>query len=130
MSGRRVVSGMCASSGCSTIGARTPSTSRRIADSSGRSRSGRIRSSRVVEPGTHLVCRPMARTLRLAAIGTAAGLFSGLFGVGGGTVIVPLLVLWLGYGEREASGTSLAAIVLIAAVGAAIQDGYGNVHAA
>ena len=68
------------------------------------------------------------RTLKLVAIGTAAGLFSGLFGVGGGTVIVPLLVLWLGYGEREATGTSLAAIVFIAGFAAAIQGAYGNVH--
>jgi uncharacterized protein len=68
------------------------------------------------------------RSLKLAAIGTAAGLFSGLFGVGGGTVIVPLLVLWLGYGEHEATGTSLAAIVFIAAFAAAVQAGYGNVH--
>ena len=70
----------------------------------------------------------MRRTLQLAAIGTAAGAFSGLFGVGGGTVIVPLLILWLGYGEREATGTSLAAIVVIAAVGAALHGAYGNVH--
>ncbi len=70
----------------------------------------------------------MRRTLQLAAIGTAAGAFSGLFGVGGGTVLVPLLVLWLGYGEREATGTSLAAIVVIAAVGAALHGGYGNLH--
>jgi uncharacterized membrane protein YfcA len=68
------------------------------------------------------------RALKLAAIGTAAGLFSGLFGVGGGTVIVPLLVLWLGYGEHEATGTSLAAIVFIAAFAAAVQGAYGNVH--
>jgi uncharacterized membrane protein YfcA len=68
------------------------------------------------------------RTLKLVAIGTAAGLFSGLFGVGGGTVIVPLLVLWLGYGEREATGTSLAAIVFIAGFAAAVQGAYGNVH--
>ena len=47
---------------------------------------------------------------RLAAIGTLAGVFSALFGVGGGTVIVPLLILWLGYEEREATGTSLGAI--------------------
>ncbi len=66
--------------------------------------------------------------LKLMAIGTAAGLFSGIFGVGGGTVIVPLLVLWLGYGEREATGTSLAAIVFIAGFAAAVQAGYGNVR--
>ena len=66
--------------------------------------------------------------MRIALIGTAAGFFSGLFGVGGGTVMVPLLVLWLGYGEREATGTSLMAIILIAAAGAAIQALYGNVH--
>ena len=61
-------------------------------------------------------------------IGTLAGLFSGLFGVGGGSVIVPLLVLWLGYDERSATATSLAAIVFIAAFGAAVQGLYGNVH--
>ena len=64
------------------------------------------------------------------AIGTAAGAFSGLFGVGGGTVIVPLLILWLGYGEREATGTSLAAIVVIAALATAGQGLYGNVDVA
>ena len=56
------------------------------------------------------------------------GLFSGLFGVGGGIVIVPLLVLWLGYGEREATGTSLVAIGVIAAAGAAVAGAYGNLH--
>jgi uncharacterized membrane protein YfcA len=68
------------------------------------------------------------RILKLAAIGTAAGAFSGMFGVGGGTVIVPLLILWLGYGERVATGTSLAAIVLIALLAAALQGAYGNVE--
>lgn len=68
------------------------------------------------------------RSLKLAAIGTAAGVFSGLFGVGGGSVIVPLLVLWLGYGPREATGTSLAAIVFIAGFAAATQGAYGNLH--
>ena len=62
------------------------------------------------------------------AIGTLAGLFSGLFGVGGGSVIVPLLVLWLGYDERAATGTSLAAIIFIAGFAAAAQGLYGNVH--
>jgi uncharacterized membrane protein YfcA len=69
------------------------------------------------------------RTLKLAAIGTLAGIFSGIFGVGGGTVIVPLLIFWFGYGERLATGTSLGAIVLIGLLGAIAQGGfYGNVH--
>jgi uncharacterized membrane protein YfcA len=67
------------------------------------------------------------RLARLAAIGTAAGAFSALFGVGGGTIIVPLLILWLGYGEREATGTSLAAIVVIALFGAVGHGIFGNV---
>lgn len=67
------------------------------------------------------------RYLRLAGIGTAAGVFSALFGVGGGTVIVPLLILWLAYQDREATGTSLLAIVIIAAFGAAAEALYGNV---
>jgi uncharacterized membrane protein YfcA len=69
-----------------------------------------------------------SRLARLAAIATAAGAFSGLFGVGGGTIIVPLLVLWFGYGEREATGTSLAAIVIIGALAAGLHGLYGNVQ--
>ena len=71
---------------------------------------------------------PSQRTLHLAAIGTSAGVFSGLFGVGGGTVIVPLRLLWLAYGEREATGTSLAAIIAIAALAVIGHGAYGNVH--
>jgi uncharacterized membrane protein YfcA len=71
-----------------------------------------------------------SRIVRLAAIATAAGAFSGMFGVGGGTIIVPLLVLWLGYGQKEATGTSLAAIILIGALAAAGQAAYGNVDLA
>ncbi len=71
---------------------------------------------------------PLARPLRLAAIGTAGGLIAGLFGVGGGAVIVPLLIFWLGYGEREATGTSLAAIVPAATIGMTAQALYGNVR--
>jgi uncharacterized membrane protein YfcA len=68
------------------------------------------------------------RRLELLGIGTAAGAFSGLFGVGGGMIMVPLLILWLDYDERTATGTSLAAIIVISAVGATTQAFYGNLH--
>ena len=70
------------------------------------------------------------RLVRLAVIASVTGAFSGLFGVGGGTIIVPLLILWFGYEEREATGTSLAAIALIALIGAALQGVEGNVDVA
>jgi uncharacterized membrane protein YfcA len=70
------------------------------------------------------------RLVRLAVIATAAGAFSGLFGVGGGSVLVPLLILWIAYEEREATGTSLAAIPLIAAIGAALHGVNGDVDVA
>ena len=70
------------------------------------------------------------RLLRLAVIATAAGAFSGLFGVGGGTIIVPLLVLWFGYGEREATGTALGAILIIAPLAVALHGLQGNVDVA
>jgi uncharacterized membrane protein YfcA len=70
---------------------------------------------------------PAGRLVKLAVIGTAAGVFSGLFGVGGGTIIVPLLILWFAYPEHVATGTSLAAIALIAVVASATHGAYGNV---
>ncbi|TFC17404.1 sulfite exporter TauE/SafE family protein [Cryobacterium algoritolerans] len=60
-------------------------------------------------------------------VGLVAGLLSGLFGVGGGVLIVPALVLMLGYGQRLAAGTSLAAIVPTATVGALSYGVTGNV---
>jgi uncharacterized membrane protein YfcA len=64
---------------------------------------------------------------RLSAIGIAAGVFSGLFGVGGGVVIVPLLVLWRGFNEKLATGTSLLAIVIVACFAAASSAVFGHV---
>lgn len=61
------------------------------------------------------------------AVGLAAGLLSGLFGVGGGTVIVPMLVLLLGFDQKLASGTSLAAIVPTATVGVITYAVHGSV---
>jgi uncharacterized protein len=65
--------------------------------------------------------------LTCLGIGLAAGLLSGLFGVGGGTVIVPLLVLSLGFDQRLAAGTSLAAIVPTATVGVISYALHGSV---
>ena len=60
-------------------------------------------------------------------LGLGAGLLSGVFGVGGGILFVPTLVL-LGLGQVEASATSLLAIVPTAAVGAARQRSFGNLR--
>jgi uncharacterized protein len=57
----------------------------------------------------------------LALIGLAAGVLSGLFGIGGGVIIVPLLILLLGFTAQQAVGTSLAALLLPVGLGGAIQ---------
>ena len=56
--------------------------------------------------------------MRYALIGLVAGFFSALFGVGGGIIVVPLLILAASFAPRPAMATSLAAIGVIAAVGA------------
>ncbi|MDQ3378923.1 MAG: sulfite exporter TauE/SafE family protein [Actinomycetota bacterium] len=61
------------------------------------------------------------------ALGLAAGVLSGLFGVGGGILFVPTLVA-LGLGQIEAQATSLLAILPTVAVGAANQRRYGNLR--
>lgn len=67
------------------------------------------------------------RVLIFVAIGAAAGLLSGLFGVGGGTVIVPMLTVILLFNHRLAAGTSLAAIIPIASAGVISYAVAGNV---
>lgn len=62
------------------------------------------------------------------AIGVAAGLAGGLIGVGGGVLFVPGLVLFLHLGQLDAQATSLLAVVLVGAVGAWRQAGYGNLR--
>jgi uncharacterized membrane protein YfcA len=56
---------------------------------------------------------------KVVLVGLAAGFLSGLFGVGGGVLMVPALVIVLAMGQRRAHGTSLAAIVPIAVAGVA-----------
>jgi len=65
----------------------------------------------------------------LVSIGLAAGLLSGVFGIGGGVVIVPALIYLAGFRQHMATGTSLA--VLLPPVGiAAVYEYYrhGNVN--
>lgn len=68
--------------------------------------------------------------MRLVLIGVVAGFFSALFGVGGGIVIVPLLVLVAAYSERAAAATSLAAIGITALTGAVVYGVLDRVHVA
>ena len=62
------------------------------------------------------------------AAGLAAGVVSGLFGVGGGVVFVPALVYIYDASQVSAEATSLLAIIPVALVGAWRQHGYGNVR--
>ena len=62
------------------------------------------------------------------AIGFLAGGIAGMFGVGGGVVFVPCLVILLGLNQVDAEATSLLAIVPVAIVGAYRQNAYGNLR--
>jgi uncharacterized membrane protein YfcA len=63
----------------------------------------------------------------LVAIGILGGLLSGLLGVGGGIIMVPLLVLWARYRQREAHAASLGAIIPISIAGIATYGIAGEV---
>jgi uncharacterized protein len=66
--------------------------------------------------------------VRLALIGTAVGFLTGLFGVGGGFVIVPALTLVLGFNMPQAVGTSLLVIALNASTALAVRLGTTGVE--
>jgi uncharacterized protein len=68
--------------------------------------------------------------VRLVLIGLVAGFFSALFGVGGGIVIVPLLLLLCAWDARSATATSLAAIGLTALAGVAAYWFHGEIRPA
>lgn len=69
-----------------------------------------------------------ARGAKLAGIALVAGLFSALFGVGGGIIAVPLLILALGLPERVATATSLGAIGITALAGVIVYGLRGEVQ--
>ena len=66
--------------------------------------------------------------VRLLLIGLVAGFFSAFFGVGGGVVIVPLLMLVGGYELRSATATSLGAIAITATAGVVVYAFHGDVQ--
>ncbi|HET9074692.1 MAG TPA: TSUP family transporter [Solirubrobacteraceae bacterium] len=66
--------------------------------------------------------------MRCALIGVAAGAFSGLFGVGGGSIIVPGALAMPEVNERQATAASLLAITVMALVGSLSQIAYGNLR--
>jgi len=66
--------------------------------------------------------------VRLVLIGLVAGFFSALFGVGGGVVIVPLLLLFCAWEARSATATSLAAIGITAVSGVIAYSIHGDVR--
>jgi uncharacterized membrane protein YfcA len=70
----------------------------------------------------------MTTVLLAVLLGFAAGAISGMFGVGGGVLFVPTLVLVAGLTQLEAQATSLAAIIPVVLVGAWRQHSYGNVR--
>jgi uncharacterized membrane protein YfcA len=70
----------------------------------------------------------MRDPLPLVLVGLGAGVIAGLFGVGGGIMFVPALVLFAGLSQLEAEATSLLAIVPVATMGAWRQHRYGNLR--
>jgi uncharacterized membrane protein YfcA len=67
-------------------------------------------------------------TVGALLVGFAAGVVSGMLGVGGGILFVPALVIFLGLSQVDAEATSLLAIIPVALVGAASQRRYGNLR--
>jgi uncharacterized membrane protein YfcA len=70
----------------------------------------------------------MVEIVLALGLGFAAGMLAGLFGVGGGILFVPTLMILFGLGQVEAQATSLLAILPTVAAGTWRQHGYGNVR--
>ncbi len=72
-----------------------------------------------------------ATLVMLILVGLAAGFLSGLIGIGGGVIIVPALVFFLGFTQKQAQGTSLGILLLPVGILAVIQyykQGYLNIN--
>jgi uncharacterized membrane protein YfcA len=71
---------------------------------------------------------PLVRYASYAVMGVVVGLFSGLFGVGGGIIMVPFLVIIAGFTQQMAQGISLAAMIPTAFSGAVRYVRGGNLN--
>jgi len=75
----------------------------------------------------------MVNGILLIILGLVAGILSGLIGIGGGTIIVPALILFFGFSQHMALGTTLALLIPpvgILAVWIYYRDGYVDFHTA
>lgn len=70
------------------------------------------------EAGQQIPSLTVATAVVYVGAGLAMGLLSAIFGIGGGIVLVPVLVAVVHFGQREAAGTSLAVMIIIALLGA------------
>ncbi|BAE82085.1 sulfite exporter TauE/SafE family protein [Desulfitobacterium hafniense] len=68
------------------------------------------------------------KTIILLGIGAFAGFLSGMMGVGGGSIMVPAMVIFAGMGQQMAQGISLLAMIPASAIGAFTHNRNGNVH--
>lgn len=69
----------------------------------------------------------MLQKLKIVGFGLGAGVLSGLLGVGGGIILVPILVSLLGFAQHNAHATSLAVIVPTAVVSSIVYSFHGNI---
>ncbi len=75
----------------------------------------------------HSSSAPRVGVAPLVGIGVVSGIFAALFGIGGGVVIVPLLMLVARMAPRRAAATSLAALILTSLIGVVRYSGTGHV---
>lgn len=78
------------------------------------------------QPGRAAVSTGTRHTIMVASAATGVGLITGFFGVGGGFVVVPALVLVLGFDMSTAAGTSLVVIAVNSAAALAARAGHGT----
>ncbi|MDP4144068.1 MAG: sulfite exporter TauE/SafE family protein [Bacillota bacterium] len=70
----------------------------------------------------------MREEIKSISIGVAGGIGAGLIGIGGGIIMIPCMISFLGLSQHKAQATSLAAIAPLAVVSAAVYSSYGNLN--